>query len=788
MKLNLYFLTLLLPFLLWGQGHITGTITADGLPLENASVFFENTTLGTSSDFDGKYSLSIAEGTHLLNIQAIGFATVKQQVRIEKDATLSLNFSLKEDVLGLDQIVVSATRRHLNKRTAPVVVTVTDSKIFKATQSISLSEGMNFQPGLRIETNCQNCGFSQIKMNGLDGAYSQILIDSRPVFSALNSIYGLDQIPTNTVERIEVVRGGGSALFGSNAIAGTINIITKDPTTNGFQIGSHFGAIHNSAFDKATTFNGTLVSEDFDTGIAVFGMYRNREPLDYDRDGYTELTRMENKSFGFKAFYKTKERNKITLEFHTLHEFRRGGNHLDLQPFEANISEQIASDVVTGGLTYEFKSQNLKHSLSFYSSASFSKNQNYYGGRGQGNPAEGFENTLLESLDGFGNSRDNTWVFGGQYTYDFEKFLGGSGTFTGGLEYKYDDMEDNKPTINALIAQTLKIFGVYVQQEWKIDERIKLLGGLRVDAHNLTNQNRIVNPRFTALYNVTESLRVRTSFAKGYRAPQVFTEDVHASLAAGELSRILVPKMTLKTENSDSYLASLDWETTTTLGALSLSLEGFYTHLKNPFVLVAYEKSNIDKDRYPKPNEGMTWVKENGDNARVKGVNFELKYSPNKIWLVQLGATLQESKYDQPQDWSSEENNSDKAAAHFFKSPNAYGNFVLGYAPTKRFQNNLSGVYTGSMLVPHLAGAPENPTEDRLENTPSFFELNLKSSYLFDLDAHEHLGMEVSIGVQNLLDSYQKDFDTGPLRDANYVYGPTRPRTCFVGLKFGTNL
>ena len=183
----------------------------------------------------------------------------------------------------------------------------------------------------------------------------------------------------------------------------------------------------------------------------------------------------------------------------------------------------------------------------------------------------------------------------------------------------------------------------------------------------------------------------------------------------------------------------------------------------------------------------MTWVKENGDNAHVKGVNFELKYSPNKIWLLQLGATLQESKYDQPQDWSSVENNTDKAA-HFFKSPNAYGNFVLGYAPTKRFQNNLSGVYTGSMLVPHLAGAPENPTEDLLENTPSFFELNLKSSYLFDLDAHKHLGMEVSIGVQNLLDSYQKDFDTGPLRDANYVYGPTRPRTCFVGLKFGTNL
>ncbi len=92
---------------------------------------------------------------------------------------------------------------------------------------LRFADGLNFQPGVRVENNCQNCGFQQVRINGLEGPYTQILVDSRPIFSAQTGVYGLEQIPANMIERVEIMRGGGSALFGSSAIAGTINIITK---------------------------------------------------------------------------------------------------------------------------------------------------------------------------------------------------------------------------------------------------------------------------------------------------------------------------------------------------------------------------------------------------------------------------------------------------------------------------------------------------------------------------------------------------------------------------------
>ena len=117
-------------------------------------------------------------------------------------------------------------------------------KLFENTNSVCLAQGLNFQPGLRVETNCQNCGTQQVRINGLDGAYSQILIDSRPIFSALAGVYGIEQIPANMIDRVEVIRGGGSALFGANAIAGVINIITKEPTSNSVEVANTTNLIY----------------------------------------------------------------------------------------------------------------------------------------------------------------------------------------------------------------------------------------------------------------------------------------------------------------------------------------------------------------------------------------------------------------------------------------------------------------------------------------------------------------------------------------------------------------
>ena len=134
-------------------------------------------------------------------------------------------------------------------------------KTFEYTNSCNLAQGLNFQPGVRVENNCQNCGFQQVRINGLDGPYTQILIDSRPIFTALSGVYGLEQLPANMIDRVEVMRGGGSALFGSSAIAGTINIITKEPTRNSAQI-SHTltGVGDGKAFDNNTMLNASLVT------------------------------------------------------------------------------------------------------------------------------------------------------------------------------------------------------------------------------------------------------------------------------------------------------------------------------------------------------------------------------------------------------------------------------------------------------------------------------------------------------------------------------------------------
>ena len=194
MKYFLFITVILFSLVTKAQTSILeGMVTSKNTPVV-ANIFIKNTQTGTTSDFDGNYNLKISSAKQTLVISAVGFKTKEFEINLQEGETKNLNIELREDVLGLDQVVVTATRGHLNRKKAPVIVTVTDAKTLEATQSVSLSDGLNFQPGLRMENNCQNCGTSEVKMNGLGGAYSQILIDSRPIFSSLNSVYGIGSV------------------------------------------------------------------------------------------------------------------------------------------------------------------------------------------------------------------------------------------------------------------------------------------------------------------------------------------------------------------------------------------------------------------------------------------------------------------------------------------------------------------------------------------------------------------------------------------------------------------
>ncbi len=555
------------------------------------------------------------------------------------------------------------------------------------------------------------------------------------------------------------MRGGGSALYGSNAIAGTINIITKVPTEDYFEVAGNLAAVSEESSDKAVTVNGTILTRDYNAGLNVYGMFRDRNPYDHNEDGFTEITEVENKTFGFKSFYKPGDRSEISLDFHTIHEYRRGGNKLHLQPFEADITEKIESEVIGGGLTYETFSENRDLRYSVYGTAQLSRNENFYGGKGE---------TFEESIKGFGNSLDNTYLLGTQLSFDQENFLGSTATFTAGSEFKNNLMRDRKPGYNARIDQNLNILGLYAQQEWQATEKLKVLGGLRADLHNVSEENVVFNPRLNVLYAESEQLQFRTSYAKGFRAPQVFTEDIHARIAAGEVSLVRFSD-NLESETSHSFLASAEWNRSTLDDNYRFTLETFYTRLEKPFVLERVSETVFEK--------------RNGEGANVYGMNLDAVFAPNQDWILQLGGTLQKAKYDVPVQFSDDPGVSLENARNFFKSPNIYGNFILTWAPVKNWQNNLSGVYTGSMYVPHLAGYIEN---DRLEKTNSFMEVNFKTAYIFELA--KSFQLEINLGVQNIFNQYQEDFDMGVDRDANYVYGPSRPRTAFFGLRLGNKL
>lgn len=274
-------------------GHVLDESTKEHLSF--ISVSLKGTTIGTMTDASGHYFLkNLPEGEFTMEVSAVGYKTVSRKVTLRKGKTLEENFEIEEDLIALDGVVVSANRSETTRRMAPTLVNVMDVKVFENTNSSTLSQGLNFQPGVRVENNCQNCGFQQVRINGLDGPYTQILIDSRPIFSALAGVYGLEQIPANMIERVEVMRGGGSALFGSSAIAGTINIITKEPVRNSGQLTHTLTGIGGtSSWDNNTTLNASLVTDNHKAGLYIFGQNRERSGYDSDGDGYTELPKLK---------------------------------------------------------------------------------------------------------------------------------------------------------------------------------------------------------------------------------------------------------------------------------------------------------------------------------------------------------------------------------------------------------------------------------------------------------------------------------------------------------------
>lgn len=761
------------------DANIIGHVVCNGEHIPFATVMIKGTTLGTMTDETGHFQMvNLKPGEVTVQVSMIGYRATEQKVTLVNNETTELKVSLEEDVLNLDEVVISADRNAQKRTEAAVIVSSISPKLFSSTQSVTLGDGLNFTPGLRLENNCQNCGFSQVRMNGMEGPYSQILINSRPIFSGLAGVYGLELLPTNMIERVEVVRGGGSALFGGNAIAGTINIILKDPVRNTYQGGANYSLIGvgadgsgGPASDYSVNFNGSVISDDRQTGLSIYGFTRERQMYDANDDSFSEVAPLENLTFGARAFHRFGMRDKLAIDFFAIHEDRDGGNMQDYPIHERDIAEVVTHDMKVAALTYErfFRKYDM---FTAYASSQFLDRDSYYGAN-QSLSDYGFSQGKTLNIGATYKalfSDDASLVFGVENTSDFlvDQKLGYS-------DYENLDSTGNATQVpNTTVADQSSITtGAFAQYELKID-RFKVSAGLRYDHYNIidhtddTNEKSgdVLSPRLSLMYNIRKNLQIRTSYSQGYRAPQIFDEDLHIE-TSGSRQVLHNNSADLTQETSHSFMLSMDFNKMIGSVYTGLLIEGFHTRLNDAFV------SDIGA---PDADGTVLYTRVNAEGtAVVQGVNLELKLKPMRDLSFTSGLTLQTSEYEEVQDEQFNEKS-------FYRTPNTYAFFAFDWDFYDNFCFTTSGTYTGTMLVPYYG--TENP-DGELRESDDFFDLGAKMSYTLEMST---ASVEFSAGIKNIFNQYQSDFDIGIDRDPAYIYGPSLPRTIYFGVKFGNFL
>jgi outer membrane receptor for ferrienterochelin and colicins len=716
-----------------------GTIAdGSGGVLPGATVVVASTGVATAAGPDGAFCVTgLPAGTHTVEISLDGFVTRRLDLIIPRAnadlATITLIPSLRSDV------VVTATRTNRRLDDVPVRTEVITRELMSRSGARTLADAVEYTTGVRVENNCQNCNFSQIRLLGLDGPYTQILVDGQPVLSSLAQVYGIEQIPTRMIERIEVVKGGGSALYGPGSVGGVVNIIPREPPRTGGVMemkADSFGGDANLSANGALDWRAAN-GQTFLTGFIQVDRVR---PYDVDGDGFTEVSRRELQAVGVRVNrYQLGGRAKLTFDVSNMQEDRRGGNNLDRPPFEADIAEWIDSRRLgVSGTWFHSMSQRFDYRVTL-STADTSRDSYYGTGR---------------DPNAFGDTRSRVAVVDTQLNH-----YAGRHTVSWGGQAATDTLEDRQPAYGRHMNVTYRNAGIYVQDDWSFAPRWELLYGLRGDTHTALDRP-VVSPRLALMHSPIPALDIRLSVARGFRAPQVFDEDLHLSSVGGEV-RIIEIDPALREERSINYMAGLEWKPEVGPGQALLEVNGFHTTLSDLFNVQQADAPDTPVVEFRKVNFG---------EARVYGLELNAGWGIGDAFVLQGGLVEQRAQFSDAEP--------DFGSRDFFRTPQRYANATLTWQ-IPRLVDLFSAVrYTGPMKAPHYRGFI---AEDRLETTPSFVVYDLSVSRTFKTSA----GPRVTLGVlaRNLTDAYQPDIDRGPLRDSAYVYGPRFPRSVGVSMK-----
>lgn len=676
--------------LLAQSGNLPGRVISVNGPVASATIALNGKLKVWVADTAGNFSISnIHYGKQRLRITAVGYRPFDSVFLFGSNTPL-LTIALSEDNSMAEEVVISGTMKAVSKMSSPIPVEVYTPAFFKKNPTPNIFEGLQMVNGVQPQLNCNVCNTGDIHINGMEGPYTMILIDGMPIVSSLSTVYGLSGIPNSMIKRIEIVKGPASTLYGSEAVGGLINIITKDAlSADRLRVdlsGTSVGEINTdiSSGYRIKKVNGLL-------GINYFNYQQRR---DINNDNFTDVALQNRMSVFNKWSAALSPAVNSSLAVRYIYENRWGGQLQWQEKFRG--SDSIYGETVVTKRVEVLNTTTFGRNSSLDISYNYHRQQSYYGtvkyfATQQVAFAQWRWSKKIKSHD----------ILAGipvRYTY-YDDNTPGTADFDGG----------NKPE-NSFLP------GIFVQDEWALNAKLVMLGGIRYDYNS--NHGNIFTPRLSFKYSPNNANTIRLSGGNGYRVVNLFTED-HAALT-GAREVIIVSR--LKPERSWNGNINYSAFIRHGKGFINLDISSFYTYFTNKIVgdyLTDATKIIYDNlDGYA-VSKGITI---NTDFVFTNGL--KIMAGATYMDVYQAERTADEKEIKTPQ----------------LFAPKVSGTFTMSYTlPKANIAVDLTGKINGPMYLPVVPG------DFRDEQSPWYCIMNVQLTKSFAA------GLELYAGAKNLL-------------------------------------